>query len=91
MIAVLLAIPLAAFATRLERLPVGVVLVGELLGALGLIIAVPLMVLIVILVEEVWVKPMEESGPGVIELPSLAGSAAEAEAGPRPAPTLRVT
>jgi predicted PurR-regulated permease PerM len=36
---------------------VGVVVVGQLLGVVGLFVAVPLLALIVILVDEVWVKP----------------------------------
>ena len=38
---------------------VGVVVVGQLFGFIGLIVAVPILSLIVILVEELWVKPME--------------------------------
>jgi predicted PurR-regulated permease PerM len=38
---------------------VGVVVVGQLFGFVGLIVAVPILSMIVILVEEVWVKPME--------------------------------
>jgi predicted PurR-regulated permease PerM len=37
----------------------GVVVVGQLFGFVGLIVAVPILSLIVVLVEEVWVKPME--------------------------------
>jgi predicted PurR-regulated permease PerM len=40
---------------------VGVVIIGELLGIVGLLVAVPILSLLVILVEEVWVKPMEEA------------------------------
>jgi predicted PurR-regulated permease PerM len=40
---------------------VGVVVVGQLFGFVGLIVAVPILSMIVILVEEVWVKPMEET------------------------------
>jgi predicted PurR-regulated permease PerM len=39
---------------------VGVVVVGQLFGLVGLMVAVPILSLIVILVEELWVKPMEE-------------------------------
>ncbi|CAN5586370.1 hypothetical protein BH20ACT19_BH20ACT19_04730 [soil metagenome] len=48
---------------------IGVVVVGQLFGLLGLIVAVPILSLIVVLVEELWVKPMEvadrldEEGP----------------------------
>jgi predicted PurR-regulated permease PerM len=40
---------------------VGVVVVGQLFGFVGLLVAVPLLSLIVILVEELWVKPMENA------------------------------
>lgn len=39
---------------------VGVVIVGQLFGFVGLIVAVPILSMIVILVEELWVKPMED-------------------------------
>ena len=39
----------------------GVVVVGQLFGFVGLIVAVPILSLLVILVEELWVKPMEEA------------------------------
>jgi predicted PurR-regulated permease PerM len=37
----------------------GVVVVGQLFGFIGLIVAVPILSLLVVLVEEVWIKPME--------------------------------
>ena len=40
---------------------IGVVVVGRLFGFVGLIVAVPILSLIVILVEELWVNPMEEA------------------------------
>jgi predicted PurR-regulated permease PerM len=40
---------------------VGVVIIGELLGVVGLLVAVPILSMLVIGVEEVWVKPMEEA------------------------------
>jgi predicted PurR-regulated permease PerM len=40
---------------------VGVVVVGQLFGFVGLFVAVPILSLIVISVEEFWVKPIEES------------------------------
>jgi predicted PurR-regulated permease PerM len=43
---------------------VGVVLVGQLFGFVGLFVAVPLLSLLVILTEEVWVKPMEAAAAG---------------------------
>lgn len=48
---------------------IGVVVVGRLFGFVGLLVAVPILSLIVILVEELWVNPMEvadrldEEGP----------------------------
>ena len=39
----------------------GVVVVGQLFGFVGLIVAVPILSMLVILVEELWVKPMEEA------------------------------
>ena len=40
---------------------VGVVVVGQLFGFVGLIVAVPVLSMMTILVEELWVKPMEEA------------------------------
>jgi predicted PurR-regulated permease PerM len=40
----------------------GVVAVGEVFGFLGLMIAVPILSAIVILVEELWVRPQERRG-----------------------------
>jgi predicted PurR-regulated permease PerM len=40
---------------------IGVVVVGQLFGLLGLFVAVPILSLVVIGVEEFWVKPMEEA------------------------------
>jgi predicted PurR-regulated permease PerM len=39
----------------------GVVVVGQLFGFVGLIVAVPILSMIVVLVEELWVNPMEET------------------------------
>ena len=39
---------------------IGVVVVGQLFGFVGLFVAVPILSLIVIVVEEFWVKPIEE-------------------------------
>jgi predicted PurR-regulated permease PerM len=39
---------------------VGVVVIGELLGPVGLIVAVPVLAAAAILVDELWVKPLEE-------------------------------
>jgi predicted PurR-regulated permease PerM len=38
---------------------IGVVIMGDLFGALGLIVAVPILAALVILVDELWVKPQE--------------------------------
>jgi predicted PurR-regulated permease PerM len=38
---------------------IGVIVVGQLFGAVGLIVSVPILSAIVILVDELWVKPME--------------------------------
>jgi predicted PurR-regulated permease PerM len=38
---------------------VGVLLIGDLLGAIGLIVAVPILAAIVVLTSELWVKPLE--------------------------------
>ena len=40
---------------------VGVLVVGKLFGFLGLFVAVPILSMIIVMVEELWVKPMEES------------------------------
>jgi hypothetical protein len=40
---------------------IGVVVVGQLFGFVGLFVAVPILSLIVIATEEFWVKPIEES------------------------------
>ncbi len=40
---------------------VGVVVVGQLFGLLGLVVAVPILSMMVILVEELWIGPMEEA------------------------------
>jgi predicted PurR-regulated permease PerM len=39
---------------------IGVVVIGQLFGFIGLFVAVPILSLIVILVDEAWVKPLEE-------------------------------
>jgi predicted PurR-regulated permease PerM len=52
---------------------IGVVVVGQLFGFIGLFVAVPILSLIIIAVEEFWVKPVEEGHAEVrrseIELP----------------------
>jgi predicted PurR-regulated permease PerM len=42
---------------------IGVVLVGQLFGFVGLFVAVPILSAFVILVDELWVKPLEEARP----------------------------
>jgi predicted PurR-regulated permease PerM len=62
--------------TRLHpaMIAIGVVVVGQLFGFVGLFVAVPILSLLVIGVEEFWVKPIEqveaERRLGAIELPS---------------------
>ena len=69
---------------------IGVVIVGQLFGFLGLFVAVPILSMIVIGVDEIWVKPMEDER-GV--KPIAAGGLATAElerpdpADPSPGPT----
>ena len=59
---------------------IGVVVVGQLFGFIGLFVAVPILSLIIIAVEEFWVKPIEEGHAehrrSEIELPEPAGAAA---------------
>ena len=40
---------------------IGVVVVGQLFGFVGLFVAVPILSLVVIAVEEFWVKPVEQA------------------------------
>ena len=55
------------FAIFFAVIAIGVVVVGLLFGFVGLIVAVPILSLIVILTEELWVKPMEESRLGELD------------------------
>jgi hypothetical protein len=68
---------------------IGVVVVGQLFGVVGLFVAVPILSLRVISVEEFWVKAIEEAdrdrGPTDIELPPPA----EEELGEREEQPLR--
>ena len=72
---------------------IGVVVVGQLFGFIGLFVAVPILSLIIIAVEEFWVKPIEEGHAEVrrseLELPGPL----EQQLGPNPdkgeAPPLR--
>jgi predicted PurR-regulated permease PerM len=49
---------------------IGVVVVGQLFGIVGLLIAVPLISLLTILVEELWVNPLEEGGRAILAPPA---------------------
>ncbi len=61
---------------------VGVVAVGELFGFIGLIVAVPILATVKILVEELWVKPVEKTDrsftgdltPASVHVVSVAGA-----------------
>jgi predicted PurR-regulated permease PerM len=70
---------------------VGVVVIGQLFGFIGLFVAVPILSLIVIAVDELWVKPIErERGlqvNGAEALPSAAGSSELQDPAPRTAPS----
>lgn len=59
----LLAAGLLSQRTRLHPalIAIGVVVVGQLFSFVGLFVAVPILSLMVIAVEEFWVKPVEES------------------------------
>lgn len=71
---------------------IGVVVVGQLFGFIGLFVAVPLLSLIIILVDELWVKQMEAgdlepASPGEVrEELAEAGDGADARAGPDAGP-----
>jgi predicted PurR-regulated permease PerM len=63
---------------------IGVVIVGQLFGFIGLFVAVPILSLIVIGTEEFWVKPLEQADAArvarrreEIAVPSVAAAAAE--------------
>src|SRR5215207_6982339 len=70
---------------------IGVVVVGQLFGFIGLFVAVPILALIMIVVEEFWVKPIEEAEAeqrrSPIDLPDDVGR--ELEPAPDEAPPLR--
>lgn len=67
---------------------IGVVVVGQLFGFIGLFVAVPILSLIIITVEEFWVKPVEEGYSEVrrseIELPEPVERELEPDAGEAP-------
>jgi predicted PurR-regulated permease PerM len=65
---------------------IGVVVVGQLFGFAGLFVAVPILALIVVLVDELWVEPMErERGlqPVATATPTNLARPGAASAGPR--------
>jgi predicted PurR-regulated permease PerM len=69
---------------------IGVVLVAQLFGFVGLFVAVPILSLLVISVEEFWVKPIEEADrdrrrPDIALPPPAEEDLAEAEEPIRPA------
>jgi predicted PurR-regulated permease PerM len=65
---------------------VGVVMVGALFGVVGLFVAVPLIATSVILVEELWVRRVEE--PNARDGPALVGASARGEPPPAREATL---
>ena len=71
-----LTIPLV-MANRVKLHPalvaIGVVVIGQLFGFVGLFVAVPILSLIVILVDEAWVKP-QEAERGVVAPPDEASA-----------------
>ena len=69
---------------------IGVIVIGELFGFVGLFVAVPILSLVVILVDELWVKPMEDRrrvepvSDG--EVAQVVAASGELQKVPRPAP-----
>jgi predicted PurR-regulated permease PerM len=67
---------------------IGVVVVGQLFGFIGLFVAVPILSLIIIAVEEFWVKPVEEGYTELrrseLELPEPVERELEPDAGEAP-------
>ena len=64
---------------------IGVIVVGQLFGAVGLIVSVPILAAIVIMVDELWVKPMEArhaNPPPELALPGSVESADPVEEEP---------
>ncbi len=54
---------------RLAVIAVGVVLMGKLFGVAGLFVAIPVISLAIILVQELWVLPRERAAAGGGALP----------------------
>jgi predicted PurR-regulated permease PerM len=77
---------------------IGVVVIGQLFGFLGLFVAVPILSLIVISIDEVWVKPMEadrvltpaDAGPPGPASAAPAAPHASGESEPESRPPLRL-
>jgi predicted PurR-regulated permease PerM len=77
---------------------IGVVVIGQLFGFLGLFFAVPILSLIVISIDEVWVKPMEaervitpaDAGPPGPASAAPAAPPVSEEPEPEPRPRLRL-
>ncbi|MDQ2676772.1 MAG: AI-2E family transporter [Actinomycetota bacterium] len=69
---------------------IGVILVGQLFGFIGLFVAVPILSAVVILVDELWVKPMEgERGVSTVterEVPALLSAKGLPQPPSRPQP-----
>jgi predicted PurR-regulated permease PerM len=69
---------------------IGVVLVGQLFGFVGLFVAVPILSAIVILVDELWVKPMEGeqsvTAASEREVPALLSAEGLPQPPPQPQP-----
>jgi predicted PurR-regulated permease PerM len=65
---------------------IGVLVVGQLFGFVGLFVAVPIIAMVVILAEELWVKPTEERHGVRPASPLEPVSAADAAAERKPAP-----
>jgi predicted PurR-regulated permease PerM len=71
---------------------IGVVVIGQLFGFIGLFVAVPILSLIVIAVDEIWVKPLErERGLLLSALEASPASAAASPERPDPAPRAAAT
>jgi predicted PurR-regulated permease PerM len=56
---------------------IGVVLIGELLGAVGLIVAVPILAAVVVLTDELWVRPLDRRAPAILRPARLRARSSE--------------
>jgi predicted PurR-regulated permease PerM len=70
---------------------IGVVVIGQLFGFLGLFVAVPILSLIVIVVDEAWVRPMESSRGVTPADPGDVARAAAGEEEPQPEGAVVIT